>query len=77
MSITQEIHCPNCGRPAEKHRCSETNIIRTSCPECDYLLVQDFRTGRVIESYAPGINFSGINFAPTEIATPAVAHKQR
>lgn len=76
MNIKQEIYCPNCGRTAEKHECSETAIIRTSCPECDYLLVQDSRTGRVIESYAPGINFAGVNFTQVEIATPAVAHKR-
>ena len=76
MNIKQKIYCPNCGRTAEKHQCSETSIIRTSCPECDYLLVQDFHTGRVIEAYAPGINFAGINFTPAEIAMRAVAHKQ-
>ena len=57
MITTQTIYCPNCGDRAEKYHCSETNIMRTSCSSCDYLLVQCSKTARVIEAYAPGIDF--------------------
>ncbi|MEM9271946.1 MAG: hypothetical protein AAGA80_03130 [Cyanobacteria bacterium P01_F01_bin.143] len=56
MSITQLIRCPNCGSFAEKNHL-ENHIMRTSCNSCDYLMVQCAKTGKVIESYAPGINY--------------------
>lgn len=56
MSITQLIRCPNCGSFAEKNYL-ENHIMRTSCNSCDYLLVQCAKTCKVIESYAPGINY--------------------
>ena len=54
MIKTQIIHCPNCGNRATKN-IVDNAILRTSCECCDYLLVQCFKTGKVIEAYAPGI----------------------
>lgn len=58
--------CPNCGAPAER-TCIEKNstnqIIQTSCPSCDYLMVSCLRTGKVMEAYAPGVG------------SPVVVHK--
>ena len=71
MSVTQIIHCPNCGNFAEKNYL-ENNIMRTSCNSCDYLLVQCAKTCKVIEFYAPGINDS-----VPQVTRPLVAHKQR
>lgn len=71
MSIQQTIYCPNCGDRAKRFHCSETKIIRTSCHHCDYLLVQCSETGKVIEAYAPGINFTML-----QGEMPAVARKQ-
>lgn len=73
MSIKQVIYCPNCGDRAERYHCSETNIMRTSCHHCDYLLVQCSKTGKVIEAYAPGIDPIMLKIEKIE---PAVAHKQ-
>lgn len=78
MITKQTIYCPNCGdRHAEKHKCSETNIIRTSCYNCDYLLVQCSKTAKVIEAYAPGINFIQAQKAKSQNEKLLVAHKQR
>jgi hypothetical protein len=55
MERTQTICCPNCGRKGERHYISEHNLVRTQCPECDYLLVTCSLTGKVIEAYAPGL----------------------
>ncbi len=55
MSIRQDIYCPNCGDRAERYNSLEAKIIRTSCPHCDYLMVQCSETGKVIEAYAPGL----------------------
>ena len=71
MSVTQTIHCPNCGSFAEKYNNLESHIMRTTCNSCDYLLVQCSKTCRVIESYAPGINYSA-----SGVERPLVAHKQ-
>jgi len=86
MSITQLVHCPNCGSFAEKNYL-ENHIMRTSCNSCDYLLVQCSKTCKVIESYAPGINYtmstasqpaSEKTTASESVAErPLVAHKQR
>ena len=55
MTNSQAIHCPNCGDRAKKY-IIDNSIMRTSCPHCDYLLVQCAKTGKVIEAYAPGIS---------------------
>ncbi|MCU0568281.1 MAG: replication restart DNA helicase PriA [Oculatellaceae cyanobacterium Prado106] len=53
--IIQEIRCSNCGCTAERHYLLTSQITRTQCPSCDYLMITCSRTGRVIEAYAPGI----------------------
>jgi len=69
MQIIQKIRCPNCGSEAERHYISSSDISRTQCPSCDYLMVMCVRTGRVIEAYAPGIYPNAI------VSLPGVAHK--
>ncbi|MGF1541885.1 MAG: hypothetical protein ACFCU5_15795 [Pleurocapsa sp.] len=54
INKSQIIHCPNCGDRAQKYLI-DNSIVRTSCEHCDYLLVQCFKTGKVIEAYAPGL----------------------
>lgn len=49
----QIVHCPTCGRAAERHYIAKTSQVRTQCDSCDYLLVSCAKTGRVIEAYAP------------------------
>ncbi len=56
MQITQKIYCPNCGSDAERYYLSESELTRTQCRSCDYLMISCTRTGRVIEAYAPGIH---------------------
>jgi transposase-like protein len=55
MQVLQKIHCPNCGSAAERHYIADSQITRTQCPSCDYLMITCTRTGKVIEAYAPGI----------------------
>ena len=55
MQVLQKIHCPNCGSKAERNFIPDSQITRTQCPTCDYLMINCTRTGRVIEAYAPGI----------------------
>lgn len=57
MDITQTVHCPNCGKKAQRHylKCSINNISKIECPSCDYLMVTCVDTGRVLEAYAPGL----------------------
>ncbi len=55
MSAFQIVHCPNCGKAAERHYRNQQKIVRTQCASCDYLMVACQETGRVIEAYAPGI----------------------
>lgn len=55
MQIKQEVRCPNCGSHAERHYFLKSNLTRTQCPVCDYLMINCSRTGKVIEAYAPGI----------------------
>jgi hypothetical protein len=57
----QEIRCPNCGRYGERHHIAESNLTRTQCPECDYLLVTCSLTGKVIEAYAPGLSTAALS----------------
>ncbi|MHC5825398.1 MAG: replication restart DNA helicase PriA, partial [Nostoc sp.] len=47
--------CPNCGSHAERYYISDSQLTRTQCPSCDYLMISCTRTGKVIEAYAPGI----------------------
>ncbi|WP_246559635.1 replication restart DNA helicase PriA [Leptothoe kymatousa] len=55
MSTTiQSIHCPNCGKAAERHYLNSQQLTRTQCSSCDYLMIVCQRTGKVIEAYAPG-----------------------
>ncbi|AFZ04382.1 hypothetical protein Cal6303_5499 [Calothrix sp. PCC 6303] len=56
IPVVQKIRCPNCGSEGERHYISQSQITRTQCPSCDYLMVSCTRTGKVIEAYAPGIN---------------------
>jgi uncharacterized Zn finger protein len=57
MPVIQKIRCPNCGSEGERHYIVHSQLTRTQCPACDYLMVSCTRTGRVIEAYAPGISF--------------------
>jgi len=59
MTVTEiitTIPCPNCGAQA-KRIIVDNQIVQTSCRSCDYLMVSCVRTGKVIEAYAPGINY--------------------
>ncbi|MCS6815009.1 MAG: replication restart DNA helicase PriA [Cyanobacteria bacterium] len=55
MQSVQVIRCPNCGSLAERHYFQDSELVRTQCDSCDYLLVTCDRTGQVIEAYAPGL----------------------
>ena len=55
MRITQKVRCPNCGNHAERNYLTKNQITQTSCPTCDYFMVNCSRTGKVVEAYAPGI----------------------
>lgn len=55
MRIKQKIYCPNCGNNAQRDYFTRNKIVQTSCPTCDYLMVNCSLTGRVLEAYAPGI----------------------
>ena len=55
MIKSEIIYCPNCGDRATR-QITDNYIKRTSCPNCDYLLVQCAKTNKVIEAYAPGID---------------------
>ncbi|WP_242017519.1 replication restart DNA helicase PriA [Trichocoleus sp. FACHB-69] len=55
MEIVQAIRCPNCGSPAERYYINSSNLTRTQCHSCDYLMVTCSLTGKVIEAYAPGL----------------------
>lgn len=52
--IAQTIRCPNCGSPAERNYLPGEQMTRTQCAHCDYLMVMQTYTGRVVEAYAPG-----------------------
>jgi hypothetical protein len=49
------IRCPNCGSPAERYYLLDSQLTRTQCPTCDYLMVTCSRTGNVVEAYSPGL----------------------
>jgi predicted RNA-binding Zn-ribbon protein involved in translation (DUF1610 family) len=53
--IVHVIHCPNCGSTAERYYLLDSQLTRTQCPSCDYLMITCSLTGKVIEAYAPGI----------------------
>ncbi|AFY75911.1 MAG: hypothetical protein IGR93_17200 [Hydrococcus sp. C42_A2020_068] len=55
MTKTLQVRCPNCGSPAKRFYFLNNQITETSCPVCDYLMVNCSVTGKVLESYAPGI----------------------
>lgn len=54
-SEMQTVRCPNCGSHAERHYLLKSQLTRTQCDRCDYLMITCSRTGRVVEAYAPGI----------------------
>ena len=71
MQITQIVHCPDCGKMAQRHFRLQANIstdsapadtsqviARTECSACDYLLDICVTTGQVIESYVPSVRSS-------------------
>lgn len=55
MDKIQKIHCPNCGQSALRRYYDRHRMVETACPSCDYLLVSCSITGKVLESYAPGL----------------------
>ncbi|MBR8832350.1 MAG: hypothetical protein N5P05_002295 [Chroococcopsis gigantea SAG 12.99] len=58
MIKKQQVRCPNCGSMAERLYFAGSGVMQTECPSCDYLLVSCTQTGKVFESYAPGIGLS-------------------
>lgn len=54
-SQMQVVRCPNCGSHAERHYILSSNLTRTECNKCDYLMVTNTTSGQVVEAYAPGI----------------------
>lgn len=52
---TQSIRCPNCGSHAQRHYYKANQLVETSCPTCDYLMINCATTLKVVEAYAPGI----------------------
>jgi predicted RNA-binding Zn-ribbon protein involved in translation (DUF1610 family) len=64
--ILHNVHCPNCGGLAERHYQVSSHVVRTQCPECDYLMVMNAQSGQVIEAYAPGLYIQGF----TSIGAP-------
>jgi len=54
-SFVEAIHCPNCGKGAERHHLRDRQLLQVQCPHCDYLMVTCAATGNVREAYAPGI----------------------
>jgi ribosomal protein S27AE len=52
---SHQVHCPNCGRLAERHHLDQGKLVRTQCAECDYLMINCAVSGKVIEAYAPGL----------------------
>ena len=65
MKTQQIVRCPNCGSMAQRYfwidrpiheKCFRDNCLtRIECLTCDYFLMTHSQTGKVIESYAPGI----------------------
>lgn len=65
MTIVEKIRCPNCGSHGERHHILTSRLVRTQCPTCDYLLITDNLTGKVVEAYAPGIDIDRATQAPS------------
>lgn len=78
MEITtrQIVHCPNCGCLAERNYHSISSHIETQCLVCDYLLVMCANTGRVIESYAPGIYPEQLNYSRLSLDSLALLSRK-
>ena len=55
ISVSEKVHCPNCGQLADRYHLEADQLIRTQCSACDYLMITCARTGKVIEAYAPGL----------------------
>jgi len=55
MQIVHKVRCPNCGSEGERYYLFSSQLTRTQCHICDYLMVTCSQTGKVIEAYAPGI----------------------
>ena len=72
MQIVQKIRCPNCGSEGERHYLSSSQMIRTQCPTCDYLMVMCSQTGKVIEAYAPGIDAQRLTLRRPELSTSRI-----
>ncbi|MFM7191572.1 MAG: hypothetical protein ACKOX2_12260 [Microcystaceae cyanobacterium] len=51
----QMVRCPNCGNHAVRQQIKHLQVTETSCPVCDYLMVNCSQTGNVLEFYAPGL----------------------
>lgn len=58
MKILETVRCPNCGQYAKKQVMGVSQVRSISCYHCDYLLISCLNTGRVLESYAPGLRYS-------------------
>jgi hypothetical protein len=58
MKISQKVHCPNCGKLANRYYHLHNQSTETACPACDYLLKSCSLTGQVFESYAPGLRMN-------------------
>ncbi|NEO83241.1 MAG: replication restart DNA helicase PriA [Spirulina sp. SIO3F2] len=52
-SASQTIFCPNCGGDAQRNYRSQ--IVRTECVHCDYVMAFNLSTATVLEAYHPGI----------------------
>lgn len=61
QSVVQRVHCPTCGRHAERYH--QQGTVRTQCSHCDYLMTICSETGRVIESYAPSFTPAAFRMA--------------
>ena len=72
MQIKQNVRCPNCGSEAERYYVLDSQLTRTQCLSCDYLMVMCSRTGKVVEAYAPGVYFQA---AKTKVAASVVVRK--
>lgn len=72
MQLIQKIRCPNCGSEGERHYITDSQITRTQCPSCDYLMVTCSETGKVIEAYSPGISYCRLNTRAAELSTSSI-----
>jgi hypothetical protein len=73
MFSVQRIHCPNCGSQAERYTLRDSNVTRTQCSACDYLMVTCALTGKVVEAYAPGLYADRQLYKP--LSTITVLHQ--